>query len=947
MAGAGHGVVKVAARSRLPVRVSRRHDTVPSTTPVNAHMTTKRLLVLALATAAFGGGLAAQAATTLEAQLARAALLETQGNLAEAEQELLAAAKLADAARAGEVDAALRALRQRTGRASPGVQDPTAKPAAATGGGGGGDPIQTLLATLEVGSDARPEVEAAIKELRALGALAVPPLLAALPKLGPFGARNVATLLYLQDDPRILPVLRQRIAAGEAAFATMLASDLGSMPRSWSVALARDLAARELPAKARFAVLQQLVGAGEEREWQPLLDSLDPATDLHWAMLEWHRKQPSAAGTKLLVMLQSSPSETVRAAAVQDALLADPRCSEEQALQALDRLSPASAPWVASKLVEQHPSWVRVGLRALARTGWLIDEPWFRRVEWWRLPDEAAPALLSLPVRENHSTEPLLQALEAMAAQGWRAPAELDEKLRQATSRYSASMGMSALVNLVPEAGESRALAIWEALPTAWRRFFVDALVAANRPWHRVVLAQLAAVASAHEVNIAWVARDWTGLSPESGLTLVAEVTRLLTNSRGSTPPWTNGIVTACSRQPDLPTGLLAALVRADNHSAFHEMAKRDPQAAFTEAASAPDLSATMVSTVAREVARRGDKQQLPLAIRLVRTESGSGGLGTFFTRHGAGEPSVIELGKAPWPSEGPNFAAEAIKSVRAEHMVTVLTMLPDLAQQVAQNFMNSAPSGAIPRFSEVQRSELSAAIERLLPRLEEPGAHGHIAPMEAMCIYVSAVGKWGDPSDMPLLRRISAASQHPSLASSVAVAMLGLAGPNRTAVLAEMLDSKNVSFAIEALRTEDLRTNADLRQHALQAVLLLGPELPTSPFDNLQPADALAMAKTIVDHPGFASFHSTLAGSAVGALGATKDEAMVPIILRGASHPYPGVRRAAVEALGNICTESAARALLEMLRDEDGTTRNLAKTRLDQIGEYLDARAKWDARKK
>jgi HEAT repeat protein len=271
---------------------------------------------------------------------------------------------------------------------------------------------------------------------------------------------------------------------------------------------------------------------------------------------------------------------------------------------------------------------------------------------------------------------------------------------------------------------------------------------------------------------------------------------------------------------------------------------------------------------------------------------------------------------------------------------VAVISMIPDLHQDVV-----SALS-SVPTPSKEQAPEVRAAIGAMLLRLRTPEAADRGSAGYAMHLLTSFLGRVGDGSDLALLGEVAKASAD-GLASHIASIMLELAGAKRTTVLAEMLDSKSLRYVQVALQAEELRTDAGLRQRALQATLLLGRQLDGSPLDRLTSADALAMAKEIAAHPDFAEFHPTLAHSALGVLGDARDDALIGLILRGAKHRTSHVRGRVVSELGNNFSDAAARALLELMRDSDDAVRKAAKERLDQIGEYLDARAKWDARKK
>ena len=53
------------------------------------------------------------------------------------------------------------------------------------------------------------------------------------------------------------------------------------------------------------------------------------------------------------------------------------------------------------------------------------------------------------------------------------------------------------------------------------------------------------------------------------------------------------------------------------------------------------------------------------------------------------------------------------------------------------------------------------------------------------------------------------------------------------------------------------------------------------------------------------------------------------------------------VKALGNTFSREAAPPLLEMLKDEDAVVRKAAQAGLDELANYLDAKARWEVRLK
>jgi HEAT repeat protein len=96
-----------------------------------------------------------------------------------------------------------------------------------------------------------------------------------------------------------------------------------------------------------------------------------------------------------------------------------------------------------------------------------------------------------------------------------------------------------------------------------------------------------------------------------------------------------------------------------------------------------------------------------------------------------------------------------------------------------------------------------------------------------------------------------------------------------------------------------------------------------------------------------FPQFRGELAGSAVRILGGLKDPGRIAQFVGAARHRVVEVRVEAAYALGNTFAREAAPQLIEMLKDEQPTVRKTAQTALDELANYLDAKAKWEARLK
>jgi HEAT repeat protein len=84
---------------------------------------------------------------------------------------------------------------------------------------------------------------------------------------------------------------------------------------------------------------------------------------------------------------------------------------------------------------------------------------------------------------------------------------------------------------------------------------------------------------------------------------------------------------------------------------------------------------------------------------------------------------------------------------------------------------------------------------------------------------------------------------------------------------------------------------------------------------------------------------------AALRTVGLRKDVRYLPQLVKGASHTNANVRVQAAQAIGNTFAREAGPHLIEMLRDDSPEVRKAAQDALDQIANYLDARAKWEQR--
>lgn len=907
-------------------------------------MATKALVVAALAVWSWIAPLPAQSRESVDAQLAKAVLLESQGDTAGAEEVLRLTIAAAEAKQRPQAEAALRGLLQRLGRGEDATakavtaQDPVTVRAPAAG-----DPIQRLLAALDEGSTNVKSVDEAYGQLQSLGALVVPHLLAALPKFGPFGLRNAVSLLRSFDDPRIVPALRARIANDDAV-AAMLAEELGARA-PWTMAFARELAGRPLPPKARFEVLQVLRGSGaDEREWRPLLDALLGVPEVHDELLESVSKEGKGAYDEIVLKaLQQQGNDYVRAAATLRLLLADPRLDEATALAAFAKPPALHVTWMAKQLVERNPSWAGVGVLALRGndTDGLPEQHWFTRTEWWRRPAEAAPALLRVRVRPGHSHDAIVRSLKAIADTGWRVPRDLEMEFVKRMSEANTQEAMHCLVSVLPDDDEARALAVWASLSPNARRGFVGATVNAGRPWHRVVVGQIAQAKKSTEIDGDWLARDWRGAPAEVLAQLTETVARFAMKDGASSPPWQGQLVTAYSSGQGVPVAVIATLVRAGSVSATQVMCARDPGEALAEALRLPNPRNEQLHALSALLPRHGDRRHLAVAVDWYsRQGDPNGSLQRFFSEHGIGAPEVIALAKTA-DNGRLAFMERVARGARVEDLATLLAMFPDLPSDTVQHVVGALE----PQVRREHAPALRSALAALVTKWPLPVREGRVAGDELLIHLSNLLGRVGSQEDLPTLR--AAWSLDTTWSGAAARAAVEVAGPQRRQVLVELLKSPRAAV-VEAAFVADLRGDVELCEMAMQAVLRYGKQAASNAIvPHLGPEQGVALAKRVLGDEQLSAFVEGLVNNSLNALVRDKDARHVADLARAIAHPAVSVRKNAALCLGNTFSREAAPYLLQLAKDSSPPVRKQAEESLEQIANYLDTAAKWAERLK
>jgi hypothetical protein len=495
----------------------------------------------------------------------------------------------------------------------------------------------------------------------------------------------------------------------------------------------------------------------------------------------------------------------------------------------------------------------------------------------------------------------------------------------------------------LPADAEDRALAAWQRLEGEWHRVeFTKAAVAGGRPWHRLVAAQLRSVGAGAAVPRELIARDWTGAPADAIGALVALVERFPADATGGDFSWHDDLIATYRRCADLPAATVLPLVACGHLPAFAALVERHPGEALVllrVGPSALDASAHAWALVLQH----GGPDDVGTAARLARRSVPQGAF-EFFDRHGRGRIEVVALAR-DLPRGGADhpllqIAQRAARQLGRDALPAVLAMLPELPP------------------------EMFSALARFEARIRPEDARGLATAIDAALAdddvdrrtrVLHTLVRWAAATEsvdcLPALRRALALPiVSPELTRAMAEAALRVAGEERRALLQEMLRSTSRVVVVVAAAVPEVRTDAALRSQVLDAVLRLGHQLDVDAkfFAAFEPADANALALAILAHDRLPQFSRSLCAAAMETLRRARQAPdLVRLLARGAQHPDPYVRVAAARELGNTFDRDAAPVLLDLLKDEIEGVRVQAQTSLDQIANYLDARAKWEQRLK
>ncbi|MBP8299114.1 MAG: HEAT repeat domain-containing protein [Planctomycetes bacterium] len=403
---------------------------------------------------------------------------------------------------------------------------------------------------------------------------------------------------------------------------------------------------------------------------------------------------------------------------------------------------------------------------------------------------------------------------------------------------------------------------------------------------------------------------------------------------------------------------MILPLVEAGNEEAFVAWVRRDPSAALEFARKSAKLPASLAPRVAELLWQKGGIEDVALGLRLesMLREPGLAAQQVleFLKRVGAGTLGVIQLAALPMP-RGANFtmrleaARAAAAGAKVADLEELLHCMPTLQVDSAMKLRAVLERQIRPEHAGLLIAAIEARLASPMPMVSD-GNSQTSGDGPILRWLVEQLGTTRDPKALPALRKVLGMPDPQSyVLVQAANATLQCAGSSRRQMLVDMLSSSQVEVATAALAAEELRSDAELRDAARTALLRIGDRIEDaqSTFAVLDEADRVGLASAVVKAPNFARFSQQLAMVAIDVLGAQKSAAQVEPIWAGYRHPDEFVRQHAAIALGSTFSREAAPHLIEMLKDDSSDVRTAAQKALDEIANYLDAKAKWEARLK
>ncbi|MCR9246400.1 MAG: HEAT repeat domain-containing protein [bacterium] len=929
-------------------------------------MTTTRIVVAALAAlscSAISAQAEAEAATSAVERFAAARLAESEGRPEAAASELRAVMAHGREPQAKRASQLLTALLARQGRANAAATNTAAaRPAPQDPSGGGSprpDPIQRLILTLDSGASSSPEVKSAVAQLRELDALVVPDLIAALPTLGPFGLNNVLVLLSRRSDPRVADALGQLLAKADPAVVSAIHKRLEGMPRSLAVPLARQLATLDVDVRARASALEVLLG--EEREASlarrvatelaqdksiaarsavlPLLDGKNQ---------EWVRQ--------ILDRLRRDESPSVRARATFAWIGLHPDMTEDEALSLLADIDERELARRVLWLSVKRPRWIRVaaiGARATIAIGNYRDlDDYLDDFEWVAQPAVAAEVLLAMPRNYDGLSSHIAVTIKLLARAGWVLPAEMDRPFCDLSERVSSNWNY--FVQLLPDDGEERALALWRERPRARAGLVEAALLYERRPWHRLAAESLIANGGQRNGVTNLLNIDWSGASSEA-LELLAKFTEKHAADavRGN---YSGAMWQLYSSLSSPPPALILPLIEAGDQRAWIEFVGRDPRGALDWMRAGNSIEDGLERCV-DVLPRHGAAEDLPLALRALTTVSlehnsrRAQQLRVWLTRTCPGDLRILALAD-PANRKEPDSARvcdmvvrDAVSRVRMADFGAIyarFSILSDYGEELVRALRGQIEpehAGALVRAIDTER-------QRELARYTAV-EHSHSYDRYLLADLLEFVAMTGSPAGRSAAQRVLIQDDLPeSVAAAAARAVVQLTVSDRLGTLKELLGSDRVAVVNAALAAEDIG-GKELQKHVTSAVLRLADRLNgiATLMRSLSPTPRVELAQRVLDDAKLRQFSSGVVRSAIDVLAEQRSATYVPFFANALVHPARDVRRLAVIELGNTFDKRAVPPLLEMLKDEDPGNRVKAKECLDQIASYLEELEKWEKR--
>lgn len=911
------------------------------------HRTLPRATLIALLLA---GSLPAQnnEAKSADRVLTQARLAENQGKLAEAERLLRVAH---DKATPPVRDALAKGLREfliRQGReteAAALADAPVVVPA-------GTDPIAALIAQLESGTEGSAKV--AREELGKVLELALPQLLDAVAKAGPFARLNLLQLLLPSNDPRVAERLGALLRAGDQGLALAIAKQIDSQQprRDWRASrtvatVATVLGDAALPAEVLGGVFEVLIRSTPDddatrRLAERLTGEPETAQSAIWAL----GNAKSVAWAKALLerlALHADLTVAARAVGTWAGTLGDDE--EARAVAAIERL-PLEHRYRAA-IAATRQGWVRVGMLAITNAQHSRTKDtwqWLERVDWIRGGDAAARELCTVAAtRDTYAS----QALRNMIRQGWRGAPALDRALVEVDSKWhEPNTSSSLLLDVLGPEGEARARAALPAAPNQQIEFVKKAF---NRglPWHDLIAEHL------HHLRPDFINRSWRD-APASALD------KLHAAVAGDPEGYADELLKSAHRWGGIPVRTLALLFATrQSLLALNTAIAQDPRATLDALAKAPRLD-DHVRTYLDLVRQHGTAADLPFALRVAREfefamgcDGGAEALGRFLGRFGSGNLDVLALGEVPSTGavetevEGRTIAAlAAAEGLQPAQVEAALALMPRLMDGVAH--------GVCERLEKLVQPNHAAAVAQFLDRVSEPWRAQPDDDVRAAQVYraIRLLRTAGTPVAREALSKLVRASASvPSafggeLRGNVAKAELHVAGEARRELLQSWLGGDDAPLAQVALGTPETSSDPALRNLGVATLRRLASTLPNDGgfLAALDAETRFAACKAIVQDDAIAKTSVGLASAALTALGDRKDPSLIPLLARGASHPHSQVRMCSANQLGRTFSSDAGATLLTLLKDDDEQVRKGANAALGWIRDYQKLRAEWEA---